>query len=471
MADTSKIGDLTVIEAADLVDPTHPINTIASSQFNNQAGLSKVPGRMYLKKHGETNYDLAIPLADGPEAEWLVFTDPNSSIVVKDLADLPAPVDNKILLDATKVYHIDGEVDLGVNSLIVPEEGCSIAALNGGRDVCKLVSHEDNYTMFVSPDGSYSGDVLWNELTFTVDGTNSKLVDLDNDGNFDALDITGVNFTSCTSLGDVRNYRQMLNFNVGYVFLGDGWTFHGTMAGGIAIVTSIAVSFVDFTLLNTGTALSIQGSVRSDINFLAVSSGSVFCDFAPSNIVNNGQFALTNVRTTATDIVPNFPSSDAKARIRNCVGIRDTYIGGEWTISATAATAISDPNELTKLAGTTTYDDLQWFTQTTDNAFVYASDQEIEVSVDAVLGFSGGNGDEIGLQIRQWDDSISDYIDRGPRFVITMDSGGKIQNMVAKATAVLNQNDRIEIWIENQTDTTNVTASLGGIVTISERQS
>ena len=73
MADLTKIGDFTVIAAADVADVAHPINTVASSQYNDQAGVGKVPGRMYLRDNGAGDYDIVIATGSQPTDPWLLF--------------------------------------------------------------------------------------------------------------------------------------------------------------------------------------------------------------------------------------------------------------------------------------------------------------------------------------------------------------------------------------------------------------
>lgn len=73
MADVTKLGNMTVIAAADVADVDHPINTRAGSQYNGQAGVAKVPGRLYLRDNGSGDYDLVMPTGDGATDPWLLF--------------------------------------------------------------------------------------------------------------------------------------------------------------------------------------------------------------------------------------------------------------------------------------------------------------------------------------------------------------------------------------------------------------
>lgn len=379
-------------------------------------------------------------------------------------------------IDSTKNYMIDGAIDMGSTSIEVPEGGISISGLNGARDTAILYSSEDNYTMFTSPSGGYSGNVVMESCTIDVTGSNSKVFDLDNSGNSSAIDITGVNFgisssTRTTSLGNLANYRQLLMNNVGFLFISDGLTFDGTWTG-IAILSSIAVGFPAATLFKEGASFT-TGNVRSDINFLSVNAASVLFDFQESNITTKGGMSLDNVRTIATDAVPNLPGSSLYARYRNCLGIRNTYIGGRWAISTETATALSGVAISTplKLAGTTTYSDLQWFNGDVNNVFEYDGDQTIEIAVEGNFSLSGTNGDFIKVYVRQWDDSASSYIDLFESGGATMNSAGCAEGVGLHAFGVMDNSDRIEIWAENDTAARNVTLLLDGIVSITERNS
>lgn len=73
MTETSKLGCMTVILAADIADSAHPINKIGSSQSRGSLGVQKVLGRMYLRDNGSEDYDVAIPLEEGPTGKWIII--------------------------------------------------------------------------------------------------------------------------------------------------------------------------------------------------------------------------------------------------------------------------------------------------------------------------------------------------------------------------------------------------------------
>lgn len=393
----------------------------------------------------------------------------DNTVVVKQASDL-------LDIDSTKNYMIDGTVDMGDTPIVVPEGGISLSGLNGGRDTSILTSGVDNYTMFTSPDGGYSGNVVLESCTIDLTGTSSKVFDLDNQENSSALDIIEVNFgispsTTTLSMGNLKDYRQLLMDGIGFIFIDDGLTFDGAWTG-IAVTTSIAVGFPAATLFKEGASFEVD-NIRSDINFLSVQSGSILFDFDEDNITSKGGFSLTNVRSGASDAVPNIAGSSSYARFRNCSGIRNTYVGGQWSISSEAATALSGVAVSTplKIAGTTAYSDLQWFTQSTSNAFVYDGDQTIEIEVKGNLSFSGSNGDVINVYVRKWDASASAYVDLSETAGSTLNSAGRAEGVAFNAIGSLDNGDRVELWVENDSQARDVTALQNGYVILNERPS
>lgn len=391
----------------------------------------------------------------------------SSARIVTEAADLAGD------LSSTELYLVDGVVDMGSQSITVPEGGLTLRGQDFG--VSGLVTSEPGHTLFVTPAGGYSGTLLMRDMYVQVDGAGSQVFDLDNQENGGAVECTDFNFVRCESFGTLTAYRQGLWSNFATIACADGLTIDGTWSGGFAILTSIIVAAgVPFTgtLLKKGPALLVNGSVRSDMNALQLDAAGAICDFAPANIVRNAEFRMSGVRCNpAATPFPNMPASSVKARYSNCVGFRNTYVGAQWSISAEAATTIAAVDAPVKVAGTTAYSDQNWFSSATDNAMTYDGSDQIGVVVHGELSFTGTNGNQINVIIRQWDDSAAGYVDLGQTGAFTMNAAGRAENIGLHAFCDMNQNDRIEIWVENKTAANDVTAKIGGIVSVSERPS
>lgn len=373
-------------------------------------------------------------------------------------------------LDSTKLYIIDGVIDMGDTEILVPEGGLTIRGL--GFDISQLNSAEDNYCLF-NRNGTYAGNLILENMGIGVIGTNSQVFDLDNDGNSGAVECNSVNFNLCTSIGELTAYRQFRIANVAFFNIGDGLTFSGTWSGGALWSDSIALFIgAGVTIFKEGTGLTFGGSVRCNMNALSIDATTVFCDFQPSNILLDGEMDFLDFRAGNNNPLPNLPHTNVKARFRDCVGLSNTYPGAAWTITTGDTTSISSSNTLYKLAGTTTYSFQEWFSNTTDNACVYDSTVVEEFIVSFSLSLTGNNNRVAGIQLRHWDNSASAYVDIGPRYVATLNGGAtgvRAENITGFAYVELGEDDRIEVWIENQTDTTDIDSVVGGSLFVRER--
>tara|TARA_R110000851_G_scaffold246062_1_gene398778 strand:- start:17618 stop:18934 length:1317 start_codon:yes stop_codon:yes gene_type:complete len=393
---------------------------------------------------------------------------PSNVVIVKEASDLSGTLSDSVS------YIIDGMIDMGSTQIKVPVGGLNIDGQN--FDNSQLFSSADNYTMFVKEDAAaYAGYLRCASVSFNVTGTDSKLLDLDNAENFNSAEFEFCNFgsfaSSMTSIGVVSNYRTLRFDGCGFIGLLDGVEFGGNMAGGIVVTDSIALSLPAMTFLKEGTSLVVSGDSRNEMNFNSVDAAAVCCDFQPSNITNDGSFVFNNFRTTATNAVPNLPVTSTKNVRTSCQGIENTYAGGQWDLTVAATTTIAAVDTAVKLAGTTVYSDLVFFSNITDNSFVCDSDKGIEYAINGSVVLDGNAGDFLKLIVRHWDDSTSSYVDLRSfsREVVNGTGGSDFASISYRANALLDVNDRIELWVENNSGTSNVTAQVGSYMNIDER--
>jgi len=375
-------------------------------------------------------------------------------------------------LESDKVYIIDGTIDMGDKQITVPQGGLVIYGLD--LAVSGLTTSENNHTLFID-DGVFSGDLFLRDMFVTVSGTSSQVFDLDNAENGSAVECTMFNFVGCTSLGTLSNYRQGLWDDFALVACADGLTMDGTWSGGFAILTTIVVEAgtpFTGTILKAGGSLVVNGSIRSDMNALQIDDSGAISDLAPANVANDNEFRMNGVRCNpnATPF-PNMPASNVKAKFSNCVGFRNTYVGGQYEITTEAATNINTISVPEKVAGTTTYTDMNHFSNTTDNAFVSDGSNQIGTQMQLHLSFTGPNNDEILIIARHWVDSMSAYVDLSTTGPVTMGIASRPVPVSLQAFCDFDQNDRFEVWVQNNTSTGNITAKEGGIASITERPS
>lgn len=395
---------------------------------------------------------------------------PDNTVIVKNASQLTSP------LNPTINYFIDGFIDMGTTQIKVPEGGLNISGYN--FDNSCLFSTADNYTMFVKEDlASYAGYLRINNIALDPSGLNSKIFDLDNQENFNAVELINCNIGDFTgdlvsSIGELSNYRLTRFDGCGFVRCLDGLTFSGTIAGGLVVTNSIGLSLPAMTLFKEGTNLVINGDCRSNANMNSVDSDFVFCDFRPENITTDGGYRLTEFRTTATNALPNLPNDSIKSIYRFCEGIDNTYIGGIFSVTTGATTTISTVDTPVKMAGVTTATNLSNFdTGGVDNRLKYISDLPREFIVNVIGEFTGGNNDVMELQIRKYNslDVLQQIVDIKTATLNGGVAGIRAENIVAEGFVTFNKNDYIELWVANKTDITDITTVVETQLKITER--
>ncbi len=206
------------------------------------------------------------------------------------------------------------------------------------------------------------------------------------------------------------------------------------------------------------------------MNFLNVHPDTVFTDISDANVLAYKGFSLNEFRTTATNPVPNIVSTSSKVYFRDCVGIEDTFIGGQFNITTSAPTLIALPGTYVKMAGITTYDELSHFVSDGNNRLKYIGDDPVQVRLDAFLSFSGLNNHGMRILFRKWNASLT--IPTDIRSVkATLNGSGRAENVSIGATTRLLKNECIEVWVQNLTLGANITAEQDGLVMISKRAS
>lgn len=391
-------------------------------------------------------------------------------VIVKESSDFGT-------IDSTKVYFIDGIIDMGTTSVEIPSGGINIT----GHDfnTSKLTSSDPNFTLFTSPAGG-SGDVFIKNMSFEITGSNSQLFDLTADNGFEAVEMRSVNFNNCTSLGELTDYRQGLELNTGRFGGTPSLTLSGTWSGGYFIETSIARSLTDgaYALYQEGTSFTMASRFKSNQN-LDLNSTVAFMDFTPSNFLNPSILQLQNcivsrngtVDASDTTIIPNIDQTDIASYWRNNVGLSNTFVGGETRITTESVTTIAATSTFVDVAGTFTTNNLEHFDSPAAGQLRHLGDSPREFDIDVNFLVDGGPNDEIDLKIVVWDDSASSFVDyKTQRRAITNSiAGADVAYFYIKDKIYLDRNDYVKVQVANTTDTSNVTIKIDSEILISQK--
>lgn len=333
-------------------------------------------------------------------------------VIITKAVDFPPTLDSNVQ------YFIDGNVDMGTRSLEVPAGGIHLAGYD--LELSFLSSTEDNYTLFTSPVGG-SGNVMGGNFAMTVSGTGSQVYDLVDATGFHAIEFSQVNYTDCTSLGTIDNYRQGLESGTGRFGGTPSLTLKGAWVGGFRITTSIVRSLsagMTEPLFKAGAGFVMSSRFLSDINCDLPASAALL-DFAPANFPNPSTLQLQGCEITRggtynpqdTNLTPNVDATNLCSAWAENNGLPNTFVGGRLVIASEAATVISTSGTWYTLNATTwTASNLAHFSNPSAGRLTNlgASPREYRAVVNFVIESTANN--VIGLRLRQWDDSAAAFV-------------------------------------------------------------
>ena len=391
---------------------------------------------------------------------------PENLIVVKSASDFG-------VIDSTKQYILGGNIDMGTTSIDL-SGGKDISIRGADFNVSGLFSTEDNYTLFT---GSDAGNVNLFDIGIDISGANSNVYELTGNTGFEAIEVSRVNYNNCTSLGYLDNYRQGLEVGTGRFGGTPSLEFRGSWVGGYRITTSIVRSLTNsvFSLFKCAIGQTFNSRFGGNPN-VDLPANVTFLEATETNFNNDNSVQLQDALFSGDGSVFNgLNETNKKVRVSNTGGIQNTYVGGFWSLTAESTTLILLANTYVKLAGTTTYNGLTWFSDGGgDNSLTYDSTEPIKVKTEFVGSFTGSNNRSFSIRFRVWDNSASAYIDYAETTFTT--NGGILSDRAESVVLIspfieINQNDRIEVWIENNTDVTDVTALLNSRLIVEELKS
>lgn len=383
--------------------------------------------------------------------------------------------------DDTKVYFADGLIDMTGVPIEVGNKGFTCYSDDYNKK--GLYTTDTSGSLFVNAPNDYAGDINLSKMK-VASTPSCGVFNLDNQGNSNEIKLEEVNFgffgATKTNMGTLANFRQWLSNNVGMFNLHDGLILEGDWTG-FKITNLIGILLGDETLFQAGAGFNTDDFRFISNKIVNVGDGFSLADFSPSNINNPEGLQIKLNEFKAIDMLPNAPRTDAKSLFVSNSGIQNTHVGGKARVSSTATTTISSTGVAVKVAGTTSYQDLQHFTggvladgagTNVDNSLTYVGGGALkEFKVRAEATIDGGANDEIELFLRHWDDSASAYvdIDSRARNISNVLGGLDVAYFNFEDTVTLDTNDRVELWGANNDDTSNFVALADTTITVEER--
>lgn len=371
----------------------------------------------------------------------------NKEISVNTLSDFPAPSGGVITLEAGVTYNIGDNIStsdrfvFGDETSISGASGFSPTLTYTGIDT--MFTGVDVNAGFVNVNISAPNGKVW-DFSETVGGTkifalSNCIVDsCDSIGNFSSLSV--VDFLNAT----IRSTNQ------GIVFAGTGFTI---------------TSFTKFSIISTNLATfkgidfgsSVHQYIKLHLMLIVNTNASAYGISgltSSGNIVVNSLATIDNVSFLGgMNALENITVNDVRWRFTSNSKIQDTKEDCMLSLNANAtATTISVTGTPVLVAGTWVVERQSFFTGTTGGRATYNGERNLVLPIDITCSVNPSSGTNKIIAV---------YLAKNGTFIpnskksIRVDSGDP-KNITVFWQLQLVQNDYLEVYIANDTDTTNV---------------
>lgn len=269
----------------------------------------------------------------------------NKYYFINTLNDLPTPSSGVITLADNVTYFFTTTVDLNGNRLVC---GRNTTILGGSSENSRIKSTGLTGTPLIS--SSYS--IPMRGITIEAD----VALHLDASGSNEAIDWFGVNFTSCPTVGLIKNYSNVIMTDCAFLESAN-CTFDGTI-GTVGFVTCLFNGRSGQTIMSVTPTGSITRRFRPIYSSFIALSGETALSVPTSSIVNAEGFILDTCNFSGGGTyISGANTGSLKSLFVNNVGIPNTTnVGHYYMINNTTNTTIGVPNVnvWVKAAGTTT---------------------------------------------------------------------------------------------------------------------
>ena len=373
-------------------------------------------------------------------------------VFVNSKNDLPTPVSNVITLVDNVTYYFTTTVDLLGDRLV------------GGENTVILGSSSENSR--IKSTGLGVGIALFTtEWTTPIRHVTFQDVDtaLDIDGSVNpplALDWTGVNFLNVPNIGLIDTADNFI-FSKGAILNSQNLQFDGSH-GTIGIDNSIFVgSGSAGNILDVLAGCTITRRFRLIYSSVIAFGSSVGINVNASATIPTEGYILDTINFSGGGTyLSGVDYTDNKTRFVNSKGIENTAeIGNYFMTNNATATTISTVDTAVKASGTTTANAInQKFTHT-DNRLTYVGALIRDFQVTATISLTSGNNKVIGVYVAK-----NGVVIPSSEMYSTTSGTGRAESLTCQTILELNENDYVEIWVENSSNSDNITVEYLNVI-------
>jgi len=290
-------------------------------------------------------------------------------------------------------------------------------------------------------------------ISITVNGDGASIFEIDGDGVNNAHDWYFMNTFGNADIGTITNTSNFVVFGCAFFNSGAGFSYDGTIGTisfnqclfsgmtksieltATAVVTRrFRVIYSSIVALNGNTGIIVSASATIPVN---------------AYILDTVNFSGSGTYISGIDFTSN------KALFTNNIGIINSREISQYGMTGNAiATVVAESGVAYKVLGNTVSGVLTSKFVNTNNRATYIGTIEKVFAISATLSVQSGNNHQIGIYVAKNGALLSES-----EIYITTNAAGRAESAAVQAIAVLGTDDYIEIFVENDTQATNITVT------------
>lgn len=373
-------------------------------------------------------------------------------VFVSDKDDLPTAISNVITLANDVTYFFTGTVDLLGDRLV---GGQNTVILGGSSENSRIKSTGlgTGVALFTTEWTTPIRHVTFQDVdtALAIDGTVNPPV---------ALDWTGVNFLNVPNIGLIDTCDNWI-YSKGAILNSQNFQFSGTI-GTVGVDNSIFVGTGSpgniLDILSTCTITRRFRLIYSSVVVFGATTG-INVD-ASATIPTEGYILDTINFSAGGTYLSGVGYTSNLTRFINCKGIENTAeIGNLYMLNNTTATVISGSGIPTKVLGTTTPNAINQKFSHSNNRLTYTGGLIRDFQVSVTTSLTSGNNNVIGVYVAKNGTIITESEMYG-----TTSSSGRAEAITCQTILEMQENDYIEIWVENNTASQNITVEYMNVI-------
>ena len=372
------------------------------------------------------------------------YTPEKPFYVIRAPSDFPAATGGVITLEDNAAYYIAGTIDLSGDRIVCGE---NTVLLGSSSENSMLMSTGLSGTALITSE--FSIPVRYLAISADV------ALDLDATGNASqALDWYGVNLVDCPTAGTIKGYDNAIFFGCALLNSAN-LTFDGSI-GTVAFNQCLMDGRSSQSSIIMPSTLTITRRFRVIYSSFITLSGETGISFSDTATVPVQGYILDTVNFSGGGTYITGPDYlDNKTLFVNTIGIENSrevsqyYMNGNTTVTTIASAGVA-----VKAAGATTSSVLTSKFTNTNNRATYTGAITRTFRAVATLSLSSGNNQKIGTYIAKNGTVITES-----EIYTDTTGNGDLLNATIQALVSLSTNDYLEVWIENDTATNNITVT------------